>query len=285
MSKGRNATAMSQAAVNGNLEELKGHLKVATARGTSLNGNTHTACPLIETIIAINSQNQLESIKLLLKEKLIDVNAYDDTGSCLDLAVKNNHPYALEAFKMLLNHPNINVNPVWGPFNITPLHRSIGKKIAPKYLELLLEHDSINVEMLTGKGHNVFHLQPSTEQLTLLLQSPKTTQAMIIANDNDGKTPLDIAVAKGNFDAVGFLLPYYLPFFKELVTFFLCNSAVDVRLPVSATRLIFSFLKFKMEQTSTVTTAIDFMTKYTPKTENEIEKKKDIMTFLDVYFQ
>ena len=285
MSKGRKPTELSNAAVHGNFDFLSSALKKFTQRSTSLNGNTSVACPLLETITKINSEEQLKCVELLLREKLIDVNAVNGSKqSSLFLAVLNKDPYALKAFKMLLDHPYINVNPVWGIFDLTPLHTSIQSYVAPEYLELLLAHDGINVKMLTGKGKNVFHLLPSAEKLAMLLQSPKTTHAMITAMDNDGNTPLDIAMKNiRNIDAVELLLPYYLPFFKERVAFLLCNKATDVTLPISVTRLIFSFLN--MEQNRTVRNVKDFMTKFVPETERDKEKKQAIMKFLDVYFQ
>ena len=287
MSKGNMHSIMSQAAVDGNLEDLTSQLKAVKAYSNTLNGTTHWACPLIETIRLINSPQHFECIQLLLNQPLIDVNAYDDTGSCLHLALQNRHPYALEAFKMLLDHPHINVNPVWGPFDITPLHRSIGRKDAPEYLQLLLAHNNINVEMLTKKGYgNVFHLRPDAKQLVMLLQSPKTTHAMITAMDNTRNTPLDIAIKNGrNIDAVELLLPYYLPFFEERVAFLLCNKATKVPLPISVTRLIFSFLNLEQNRTQTVRNVIDFMKKFVPETEKDIEKMQAIMKFLNVYFQ
>jgi len=109
---------------------------------------------LITHLISAIIKDDLEKVKLILKNDYLNINVYDGIGTtALNSAVVNNKK---DIVKLLLNQSQINVNQVDKYTNDSPLHLcliSLCNSNSIEIMRLLLDNNDIDVNIINNNGY------------------------------------------------------------------------------------------------------------------------------------
>merc|ERR1711862_730862 len=122
--------------------------------------------------------NDIDSLKLILKDKEYDVNVKDKNGyRALSVAVKLKD---LTCLKLLLNHPKINVNAVANSQGSTALHIATFDS-SIRIVETLLSYPQINPNIFNRYRETPLHSAKYCPHiLTLILNHPNCDKSIIL---------------------------------------------------------------------------------------------------------
>ena len=149
---------------------------------------------------------QLEIVKQLLKEQVVDLNASQARSklTALHLATKNDH---LEVIQLFLDHgaqPN-----KFDSQGRTAIHHSVEKE-SLKCLEVFLKHGTSNISTEI-EGLTTWHLaamRGNTDALETLIKYSKPLPKLFDLRAGDGRSPLLCAASAGSSQNVGLLLDH-----------------------------------------------------------------------------
>ena len=150
------------------------------------------------------SINGRSDIAELLLAAGANVNTFGENGyTALHESIEHNH---VRVMALLLEHPDIDVNAYFPPADckMTPLHYAVEAGLTD-CVELLLQKEGIKVDSVTSNGCTPLYYAVSRsrlEEIKLLIKA----KANVNLPDEDGRTPLDIAVMEGQIDIVELLL-------------------------------------------------------------------------------
>ena len=148
-------------------------------------------------------QGNIEVIKTLLEDEMVNVNARDNDGHTpFDLAVLQGN---IEVIKTLLENERIDVN-ARDNNGYTPLHLAVSRNnINIEVVKTLLENERINVNARDNYGNTLLHkavLQGNVEAIKILLDNERTN---VNIKNNQGYAPLYISLTN-NVEVIKTLL-------------------------------------------------------------------------------
>ena len=211
----RGCTLFHQACISSHPDIVKLFLKRALELDIDLNSPNDDGEQPFMTCLTFCHNTSLESIKLLLEDERIDVNATDNQGLTVLLALyghrRSFNEKTLQIIDLLQSSPRINDNVV-DRAGRNPLHLACENDCQDNfrrvelYLKMALEREDIDVNQRDEDGktpahfafscgsscyfHPPFTLKKFSETIEVFLKYCQDLDIDLNAVDNEGKTPL-----------------------------------------------------------------------------------------------